>query len=80
MYEGRFNRFAKITFFDHPTPLSPTITLCHVCSRDPSCVTPRSAQHPPRPTPPLPNKKKEILGFKKDRSTSKEISNINSNI
>ena len=42
----------------------------------------RHAQHntPPAPPPPLPNKKKEILGFKKDRSTSKEISNINSNI
>ena len=51
------------------THLPSTITLCHVCSREPSCVTSPSAQ-----TPTPFSIKNEILGFKKDRSRSKEIS------
>ena len=49
--KGRFNNYVtlKLPFLTH---LPPTITLCHVCSRDPSCVTSGSAQ-----TPPIPNKK-----------------------
>ena len=40
---GRFNNYVtlKLPFLIH---LCPIITLCHVCSREPSCVTSRSAQ------------------------------------
>ena len=40
---GRFNNYVtlKLPFLIH---LSPIITLCHVCSREPSCVTSGSAQ------------------------------------
>ena len=65
--EERFNNYVtlKLPFLTH---LPFTITLCHVCSREHSCVTSRSAQ-----TSPLSIKYK-ILRFKKDRSRSKEIS------
>ena len=60
--KGRFNNYVtlKLPFLTH---LSPIITLCHVCLRESSCVTSRSAQT----IPPFPIKK-EILkrGFKKD--------------
>ena len=59
----------KIAFFDQPIP--PPITLCHVCSQVPYCVTSRSAQTNTHPIFP---KNLEILGFKKDRSRTKEIS------
>ena len=51
------------------THLAPNITLCHVCSQEPSCVTLRATQtRAPFPT------KNEVLGFKKDSSRIKEIS------
>ena len=59
---------AKIAFFDPttPPPPPPTITLCHVCLQELSCVTSRSAQTNP---PPLPIKNdffyKHWLAFKK---------------
>ena len=69
--KGRFNNCVtlKVPFLTH---LPPTITLCHVYSREePSCVKSRSAQtHTPAPFP----TKNEILGFKKVKSRSKEIS------
>ena len=64
----RFNNYItlKLPFLTH---LPPIITLCHVCSWEPSCVLSRSAQT----IYPLPIEN-EISGFKKDRSRSKEIS------
>ena len=45
---GWFNNCVslKLPFLTH---LPPTITLCHVCSRESSCDTSRSAQTPPPP-------------------------------
>ena len=47
--QGRFNDYVtrRLPFLNH---LPPTITLCHVCSREPSCITSRPAKtktHPP---------------------------------
>ena len=51
----RFNNYVtlKLRFLIH---LPSTITLCHVCSQEPSCVKSRSAQTPPL----LPNKKQNF--------------------
>ena len=53
---GWFNNYVtlKLPFLTH-LPL--TITLCYICSREPSCVTSRSAQTPPLL---LPNKKRNF--------------------
>ena len=75
---GRFNNYVtlKLSFLTHLPP-PPTITLCHVCSREPSFVTsPLSINTPPPPSPPTFPIKNEILGFQKNRSRSKEISKI----
>ena len=52
--QERFNNYVtlKLPFLTH---LSPTVTLCHVCSREPPCVTSRSAQTPPPPSFPVKN-------------------------
>ena len=52
--QERFNNYVtlKLPFLTH---LYPTVTLCHVCSREPPCVASRSAQTPP--PPPFPSKK-----------------------
>ena len=65
--KGRFNNYVtlKLPFL---TLLPPIITLCHIFSPETSCVTSRSAPPPPFQI------KIEILGFKKDRGRSKEIS------
>ena len=73
---GWFNSYVtlKLPFLTHLPPHLPppsTIMHCHVCSREPSCVTSRPAQT--LPTHPF-SIKNEILGFKKDRSRSKELS------
>ena len=62
---GRSNNYVTLKL----TYLPPIMTLCHVCSREPSCVMSLSAQkiH----LLPIGN---GILGFKKERSRCKEIS------
>ena len=62
---GRSNNYVTLKL----THLPPIMTLCHVCSREPSCVMSLSAQK----IHPLPIEN-GILGFKKERSRSKEIS------
>ena len=66
-------RHAKIAFFDLSTPHHHALTRLFTRPLLPY-VTLSTSTPPPFPI------KNEILGFKKDRSGSKEISNINSNI
>ena len=54
-----FNPKQFFDFFDPPN--HSTITLCHVCSREPSCVMSCSAQTPP----PFPNKKTKFWDLKR---------------
>ena len=64
--QERFNNYVtlKLPFLTH---LYPTVTLCHVCSREPPCVASRSAQTPP---PPFPSKK--IFDLKRIRVEAKK--------
>ena len=61
--KGRLNNYVtlKLPFLTH---LPPTITLCHVCLRESSCITSRSAQTPPPPPPSLLPIKNEIFSYK----------------
>ena len=71
---GRFNNYVtlKLPFLTHLSPPSRFVTFVH--------ETPLALRHAQHKYPPPFTIKNEILGFKKDRSRSKEILNINSNI
>ena len=76
---GRFDNYVtlKLPFLTQLPPSTYHHVLSRVCSREPSFVTsPLSINTPPPPSPPTFPIKNEILGFKKDRSRSKEISKI----